>query len=336
MGGAASRWKRAILATTFSVLGAAGCVGYRAEVARDIQRGEVTVRVQEITGRPQRGGETRVDMVVREVPPGLRLRGASVSGFKQSFCEGVPASKLGREAGRGVAAPLVPGEHLSLAFDPIGMYLLALPSPRLDLSVETARGARRCVSLPLADAGKPLRFDARQRFTVGVDLSFEGFPAELGPVSQVLTFPLQVGMWIDRYHLEVGAGIATAGCPESHCQRPSEQQRINYATAVPIFAGVRMIAWEYHELSIGAALRYRAIRLAADTFEGHRTFWMQGPVLAPYIGSAMPFLHLGARDAGGAREDLIAIEIPVGYAFAENGERSVSVGANFTTLFTVL
>jgi hypothetical protein len=46
----------------------------------------------------------------------------------------------------------------------------------------------------------------------------------------------------------------------------------------------------------------------------------------PVIGNGM----------GGAREMLIGPEVPVGYAFATNGDRTVSVGGSLTVLLTVL
>jgi hypothetical protein len=99
-------------------------------------------------------------------------------------------------------------------------------------------------------------------------------------------------------------------------------------------AGVGRTLYEKGDFAIGANLRYRAMHLVADTREGREEFWTHGPVIAPY-GALVEDIE-GARHAfGGSREGLLGVEVPVGYAFAETGERSVTVGVNFRLLFTV-
>jgi hypothetical protein len=59
---------------------------------------------------------------------------------------------------------------------------------------------------------------------------------------------------------------------------------------------------------------------------------MHGPVIAPWFGAGKP---LGAAPGiGGAREGLIAFELPIGYAFAP-GHRSFTIGLGLRSWLTL-
>lgn len=304
-----------------------GCVSYTTEIRREATRGDVTVAVEEAHA-PSRG-LGRVEISVRSIPSDVQLLGATLSDSAQSFCSGVRATNIGREGGRAPDAPLVPGEHVALGFPRLGP--LDSDAPHLDLWLGTSHGTHRCVTIPLAAPGQHLEWSMNERFTVGLDLDIEGFPSSLGPVDRFFGFPVEVGAWFGRYHAEVGAGVAGAACPDSQCPAPSDGGKLNYSTAIPIFAGVRWIGHEWGQNSIGAGLRYRAMHFAADTYEGRKNFWAHGPVLSPYFGFTSP----PTNGKGGGRQALIAIEVPIGYAFAEGGDGSVSVGVNIAMLFTM-
>lgn len=308
----------------------AGCVSYRASIQKDVRRGDFDVRVEEATGR--RGNQSRLTLVMQRVAAEVRLARASLSADSGSVCEGIEATRMGREGGRPADAPLANGEWITLEFSGGGLQTMAAKGAHLDLLVRTSQGKFRCVSLPLEKEGRPLEWEALERFGFGIDLSLEGYPSELGPVSQIVTFPVEFGVWAGRVRFDVAAGIAGAGCPETHCAAPSQDQKINYANSWPILAGARMPLYESGEWSFGAGLHYRGIRLAADTFAGHEAFWAHGAVFAPYVGAAAPVAKDGSG-MGGAREGLIALEVPIGYAVAENGRHSLSVGVNLAWMF---
>jgi hypothetical protein len=299
-------------------------------VGREVQRGDVAVRVDD--ANLDRRSEAAIGLTVKHVPRGVRLRAASLSGNSRALCSGADALRVGREAGRDANAPLLPGERIGLGFGVFPRSFRPNAWQHVGLLLETELGSLRCVAIPITEGGQPLAFRPRQRYTLGLDVSLEGFTSWLGSVSQLVTVPLEAGVWLGRIHPEVGAGIAGAGCPDSRCNAPSKDQRINYANAIPIFAGARVVAFETGSLSLGASLRYRAVHLAADTFVGRESFWMHGPVLSPYIGAVTPVTNGG--EMGGAREALIAFEIPLGYAFAENGRQTFSAGMNLALLFT--
>ena len=305
----------------------AGCVSYSSEIRREVTRGDLTVAVER--ARQPTRKTARVDLTVTSIPPDVRLVEATLSHSARSFCGGPRATDFGRAGGRPKDAPLVKGERFSLEFETVEP--LEGDAPHLDLLLGTPHGTRRCVSVPLTAPGRHLSWETKERFTVGVDIGIEGFSASLGPVATLVSIPVELGVWFGRYHLEVGAGPAGAGCRDTACPVDSDKH-IDYSTVFPVFAGVRYNAWESGEYAVGVDLRYRAAKLAADTFQGRETYWMQGPVIAPYVAAVMPVSSDGSK--GGAREALIGLDVPLGYAFAENGKHAFSFGVNLALFFT--
>jgi hypothetical protein len=329
MAGSGSAWRAGPVLAALAVF-EPGCVSYTAAVHDDVRRGDLAVRVEEAT--LGRRSELGLAVTVQHVPRGARLRGASITTVAVAHCRGDDAVRMGREGGRRVDDPLVPGEHVTLAFGTFPNRLLGANPLYLGVLLEAPGGAVRCLTLPIASGRAPLDWRPRQRYTLGVDVSVESFASWLGPVSEMVTLPVEAGVWLGAVHPELGAGVAGAGCPESRCKPSTKDQQINYATAVPFFAGARVVAFETGDVSLGATIHYRAVHLAADTFAGRQSFWMQGPVVSPYVGGAghvVPGTHMG-----GAHEALIALELPLGYAFAENGRQSFTVGLNVAMLLT--
>jgi hypothetical protein len=199
------------------------------------------------------------------------------------------------------------------------------------LLVETPLGAKRCLSIPVSD-GRKVEWEPGQHFTLGLAFSIEALTTQVAAVDRVVTLPLEVGAWLGRYQVHAGAGIGGSGCPEPNCPT-SKDSKINYSNAFPFFAGVRRSVYDSGELSFGVAVRYRAIHLAADTFEGRKTSWMHGPIIAPYFGAATP-VRTDGSGIGGARESLIALEVPVGYDVATNGEHTLTIGMNLAMYFS--
>jgi hypothetical protein len=318
--------------------GMTGCFSYTARLGPEVRRGDVRVLPVEARTRatrlaPPSRFDTTVWVKVTGVPANVRLREATLASAGAAPCSGPVAARLGREEGRGATAPLVAGETLAFEFALADLGAFAA-HPSLDLLVETPLGAQRCVSVPLSDDRANVAWEPRRRFTVGLDLSLEGLTAEVGSVDRLVTVPISVGVWLGKYQVHVGAGIAGVGCPEPHCATTADS-KINYATSVPVIAGVRRILYESGELSLGVGLRYRAMRLVADTFEGRTATWMHGPILAPYIGAGTP-VRTDGSDLGGAREALVAFELPVGYGVTTDGEHTVSIGVNLSMLLSVL
>jgi hypothetical protein len=266
------------------------------------------------------------------VPRSARLAGAFVTSGDGIPCRGAGAVRLGREAGRGVEEPLTNGETITLGFTEGAMATLASPFPHLDLALVAADGDRRCVSLPITSGG-PVAFTADERVTIGSDVLLEGFTSSLGPVSRLLGVTLQAGYWVGVTHAELGVGLIGAGCTVPTCPPPDKDSRIDYSTSVLYFAGGRRPLYERAEFSFGAALRYRAMHLAADTAVGRQTLWAHGPVIAPYVASVPTVSSLG-NGLGGSKEQVLALEVPIGYAFAENGRRSPVLGVDLSLLFT--
>lgn len=307
-----------------------GCATVSAPIGRTVTRGEVTAHVERTSARTVR--ETRVAVVMQRVPPGVSLLGAFVATDGAPYCAGTHADRFSRSGAADDKAPLSNGERVILEFPPAALDTLTAPSPRLDLLVGSAKGTRRCIPLPLVDGERTLAWEYDQRFTVGVDLSLEGFTHGLAPVTQLATIALTVGMWIDRVRLDVGVGVGGAGCPDDYCKvEDPEASKIDYKTVVPVHAGVEIPLWEAGEFSVGVGARYRAVKLAADTFAAHESFWAHGPVLAPYVAAVMPATPDGL---GGSRLGFAGFEVPVGYVMAENGEHAVSAGVNLRMFFT--
>jgi hypothetical protein len=321
-------------ATSSLVVGLAaatmGCATVSAPIGRTVTRGEVTARVEKAASRPVR--ETRVAVVMERVPPGTKLLGAFVATDGEPFCEGAHADMFSRSGAQDQTAPLSNGERVILEFPPAALDTLTSPSPRLDLLVGSAQGTHRCIPLELTDGERALDWEYDQRFTVGVDLSLEGFTNSLGSVTQLATIGLTAGMWIDRVRIDVGVGVGGAGCSDRYCEvEDPEESKIDYTTVFPLHAGVEVPVWEAGEFSFGVGARYRAVKLAADTRVGRESFWAHGPVLAPYLAAVVPVTPYGL---GGSRLGFAGVEVPVGYFMAENGEHAVSVGFNLRMFFT--
>jgi hypothetical protein len=164
---------------------------------------------------------------------------------------------------------------------------------------------------------------------LGIGLEVEGFTTHhLGSLNHMFGFPFALGLWLGDYRIEVGAGIYGAGCPNTLCPVTSNDNHYRYSTVVPVAAGLSRSFVQYsrasNAVSLGAAVRYRAVNLVADTFKGQEQFWMHGPVLAPYLGATGAF--------GGVREFMVIFEVPVGYAFAGNGDSTLTVGFGLVVL----
>ena len=310
-----------------------GCFSHATQIDRHVERGDVRVHVQSARAAP--AGDVRLTAVFERVPRNVGLLRATLGSVPVGSCEaGLDAEQLGRSQARTVDAALVPGERITFGFhNPAFPYLLGA-EPRLDLLLLTPLGSQRCIPIPLSEQ-RELYWEPVERWTFGVGFSLEGFTDRIGAVSQIVTLPLEVGVWLGDYHLELGAGFGGAGCSEDRCEAPSPDQTINYSTIFPIHAGVRRALFEWSELSLGAQLRYRAMQLAADTFQGPERYWIHGPVLSPYI-AAVPAVHEGASKVGGSRAALVGLDVPIGYVFAETGQRALSVGFNLTLFFPVL
>lgn len=324
------------LGALLAVASSSGCMTYVAQIDRHVTRGDVSVHVQ--SARADVTGDLRMSVVLERVPPNVRLMNATVV-YGSSLCEaGYHARALGRDPLRAVEHALSPRERLTFGFDHGAFEVLAYDDrSHLDLLLSTPLGSPRCIPLPLSKVD----WEPVQRWTIGLGLSLEGFTNSLGAVAKIIAAPLELGVWVDDYHLELGAGIGGAGCPKDRCEPPSEEQLIKYNTIYPLYVGVRrsLVSWSTRLLGsaerfgFGGTLRYRAMKLEADTYQGHEQFWMHGPQLIPYFG------HLGIVPEGlkkGRGASLLALEVPIGYAFAENGERAVSLGFNVAMFFTVL
>jgi hypothetical protein len=307
---------------------------------RTVRRGDLGVTLESATWSRARDSETRLTMVVDRVPPEVGLLDAHITAPGVPPCGDIPiaGARVGRQSSRPPGAPLEAGERLTLGFSGTP---LSPPfddeSPRLDLVLQTPGKNVRCVPIPMQDDARPLHFSADQHLAIGSLLAIEGFTNHLGPLTQTVTFPVVLGAWLGDYRVEVVPGLVVAGCSTDRCPPPSkEPNSMSFSPGFSIAAGVSRALIEgvaqNYTWSFGATLRYRAMLLSANTFSGQEHLWMHGPVLAPYIG----MVPVVAKGAGGVRELLVGLELLVGYAFAENGDRAATVGGGLTVLVTVL
>ena len=319
-------------------LASSACTSIRADVDQTVQRDRLRVEIQELALPPTEDiANRRLQMAIQiaDSAPNNKLLRAVLGSYADGYCaKGVEADRIGRSGSSDPSAPLAPGERLTLEFPDGAIGIVAAPNAHVNLLLESPNGARRCVTLPLAEGQRALEWRYDQRFTLGLDFSIEGLPARLGSVDRFFVLPLSLGVWLDGYHLQLLGGIAGAGCPEDSCAVNEEaDEHINYSTAWMLGAGVDRPLWEHKESSVGISVRYRALHLAADTFDGRESFWAHGPVIAPYLGVVTP-LDQRTR-TGGARNALIGFDLPVGYLFAGNGQRSLSLGFAARSYFTV-
>lgn len=317
----------ALLAT--QALVSVGCVTHSAEVRRTVEVGQLTARIESAGARVR---DVRVAMVTERVPPAVKLLRAWIASGGEPYCSGFEGTRFGRGADRPATEPLREGERLVLEFPGRALTSLVEPEPRVDLLLESEKGTRRCVPLLLTSRGARLAWQTDQDFTAGTDFSIEAYPSRLGPVSALASWMGTFGVWLGEYRVEVGAGIGGAGCPDDSCPVDNpEDMSIDYTTVFPLHAGVHTPLWESSVTSIGIGFRYRAVKLAADTFSGRESFWVHGPVLVPVIGAGAE--PIPSTDLGGARSFFVGLELPIGYAFSETGEQSLSVGLSLRTFF---
>lgn len=306
-----------------------GCASVRAPVDRTLTRGGVTAHVEEAGARFK---ETRVALTVQRVPPGMKLLRASLSASSGAYCEGLQSEKLGRRAGAAADEPLGTNERLVLEFPEKAVDVALGPAPRLDLLVQSARGTMRCLPFPLTAGEEPLDWSSAQHFTLGLDIALEAYTQPIGAVAHTALFFGTLGAWVDRFHFVVAAGIGGAECPKGRCPVDSDNPNFNESTVFPLQAGVQTALWEPSEVSVGLSARYRVVKLVADTLQGRESYWAHGPVLAPYAAIVMP--PLGNTGLGGSKQGFLGLEVPVGYTFAANGDRSLSVGVVVSTFVT--
>ena len=307
-----------------------GCTTLQAPVDRTIGRGEFSAHVERAAAR--QGKEVRLALVLKRVPAGTKLLRAYASGEGWIYCSGPQAAKLSRSAAPTASDPLRSDERVVLEFPAEALDRLVGPAPRVDLLVESARGTHRCMPLELTENDQKLEWDYDQRFTVGLDMAVEGYTNPLGPFSRLVPFEGTLGLWLGRYRLELGAGVGGAGCDEKYCVVEEKDSSIDYKTVYPMHAGVQTALWEKGEYSFGVSARYRAVKLLADTRTGRESAWTHGPLVVPYLGAALPVVK--GTSLGGSRGALIGFELPLGFAMAENGKRSLSIGIGMRSFFT--
>jgi hypothetical protein len=318
-------------------LGSVACTSAHAPIDLTVQRDKLRVEITELAIPTEVPDRRRLQVALRiaETAPNTKLLRAVLGPHADGYCfQGVNADRIGRSGPTDAGTALTPGERVVLEFRFDAVAIAAEPSAHLNLLLETPNGARRCVTLPLGDGQSAPEWEYDQRFSVGIDLGLEGFTAGLGSVRQIVAMPLSLGVWFDAYHLELSGGLLGAGCPDDRCKVPEDTEaRIDYSTSWLFAAGLERPLWEHAEWSFGFGVRYRALHLVADTFEGRESFWAHGPVLTPRFGAGMDLdEHTGL---GGSRSGFAGIEVPVGYLFAENGDRSLSVGVTLRFFFTV-
>src|SRR5262249_37519916 len=133
----ASRGRISGAILTFVASTVLGCFPYEAQIQREVERGDVRVRMETADALRHKSVELR--LVVESIPPDVVLMGAAASGEPEASCgEGVQAVKLGRDRARSVDAPLVRGERIALEFTSYALGELSGLSPRLDLLVRTS------------------------------------------------------------------------------------------------------------------------------------------------------------------------------------------------------
>jgi hypothetical protein len=312
-----------------AAVAAPGCASFSAPIDRTLTRGEVTARVEKASAR--HGNEVRLAVAVERLPPGLKLLRASVGDASGSYCGGVQALMLARSAAPTLGEPLASGERIVLEFPETALPALAGMGPRLDLLVESSKGTRRCLPFELTSSEGRLSWSYDQRFTLGLDIALERYTEQLGAVVSTAFFVPTLGMWVDRFRFEVGAGVGGAACPESRCEVVDSESDTDESTVFPLQAGVQTPIWEYSAFGVGVGARYRAVKLAADTRQGRETYWAHGPVLAPYF-AIVPAESPGPN-LGGSRLGLLGFEVPLGYVMAD-GEHTFSFGVNMRSFFT--
>lgn len=308
-----------------------GCVRYAAPVDRTIERGALRFRLKSISGT--RAGATHVVFRIDETPGNVRLLDASLTEAGLGCGVGVPAKRLGRTAATTFDAPLAAGERVTLAFQ-VSLEALTKTPLELALRVSAPNGHARCLRLPVTGTEAPLRLDPQQSVTVGAELGILGLAEPLGPVTQAVTLPVTAGVWIGRYHVNAAIGPAWAGCAEPYCTAPSETQLIRYATGLVAMAGIGRPILHAGLLGVDAVLRYRFMTLPADTKTGSQLVLAHGPTLEPIIGLVMPPIP-GVPHSGGSREVLFGAGVPLGYMFADNGNKAFLWGLDLRLFFTV-
>jgi hypothetical protein len=316
-----------------------GCVSYSTTIDHEVRRGDLRVNLESAAAlRPgdvslrEPPRESRVTLTVEQAPAGVTLLDANLGGGEMPPCPWAGHALIARSGGRAATAPLESHERLTLAFPTGGFEVLQKDSPRLDLLLQTPEEHLRCVSLPASDEGRRLRWEVDQHLTIGARADAEAFTSHLGPVNYLLTFPLTVGFSFGPYRVEGDVGISAAGCPDTRCPRTAPDTNGRTSAVFSFGAGFSRALFESQSWSFGAAVRYRASHLAAETFQGHEQLWMHGPVLAPYIAMVTET----PSGVVGAHGFLFGFEFPVGYAFAENGDQTVTVGFSLTMLASLL
>jgi hypothetical protein len=318
----------ALIVNASLVLSVTGCVSYTAQIQRSEQLGDIRVKLDSVTVK--RGGDSRLTFTVSSVPRGVKLLAASVTADSDPLCDsGRAAEKIGRSSGKPVQDALVSGEQISFSFFDEANSAITGESPRLDLLVESPEGVQRCIRIALDVDNAGLDWRSNQRWTLGIEISGEGFTSRFGSVTTIISLPVTLGYWLEDYHLEIGGGIASATCPGSICEPETEDMEVNYTTSYVLFAGVDRPFYEDGHISLGARLRYRVMYLGADTNDGYEGYWAHGPVLVPYFGGGPPLIE-GKSTMGGAKEALASIEVPVGIAFSKSGWFTLTVGGSLT------
>lgn len=280
---------------------------------------------------PGPGGVLDIDLRIDAAADGVLLRAALLQGSANDACEGRPAEAVGRAGDRKQEAPLVAGERLRLRFARDATKPFAAQGAHLGLYLTAPGGVSRCLAMPLWRPGTAPSFTAAERFTLGLDLVGEGVTPTSGGIGSIVTITPMFGVWAGGFHFGAGVGMGGVICPRSECPVASEDEKEVSETVFPISAVLTRPLWHKGATAAGLALRYRRQPLRVDAVDRQARDLGHVIQLAPYFG-VQSIDALGELVPG----LLVGFEFPVGVMLTREGRRSVVLGGNLRTQFTLL
>ncbi len=268
-----------------------------------------------------RGGELRVRFRLREVPPGARYVGARLSAPEEDGCAGGQLARAVHVV-RGSLRPLSRELEATLTFDFRDSATARGPS-NLQLSLEGAGGATRCLSAPVTLPAPQRDWRQAPQLTLGMGARGELRPgAGAGEASALLTAPLTVGLWLGPLHPELELGLPIGRC--HHCAMPTNGLS---DSGIPLHlrAGIDGWLWARGQLALGLSLGYRLTSVWSPTDDGARYGWLHGPELRPALALMPPAPFNPVRGRSGAGPHF-SLQAPVGYTLQHGGSGALTFG----------
>jgi len=315
------RGSRALLAACAFLLAAiasSGCVSYVPRPNLVVNAAGTRIRVERLVRTVQL---TELRLVIEYAEPGAHLAEIVLARANAEQCRfgwaptAVVADGVASEPDKPLE--LRSGQRLIVSF---GAELAPRVEKGVRLDLLTSHAGREdCVAIPIT-TGK----DEHRWHRVGNAWSFDTalggnfFTRSAGGVVGELPITFALARRFGESRVYAGGGIGAVFCSARTCPpeimnegTDNERRSPRVGLELPMLIGVDTMPWQTGPIAFGFAVEYDFDYVRLKTYDGMRSEWLQGPLVAPRIALTYPNPDAPGL-SGGPALGFVALDVPVG------------------------